>query len=207
MSDDHNSHQFTLPDVPEPPDKVFALATPAHMLDKLYWEIRELKRALAEPPARIRDTHAPSYHAFNCAVTAWHLVDWCWEAASESLRQDMARAFGRSVDIGAFKEGLTQKYRPLRICQQIANGSKHMTLRRPDPTVRASTVWQYVAPLSGRMRAGQPLGRYEYKLVIFDNDVERSAVEVFEQAFQCWHRLLGEWWFIEGHLVTGSPVT
>jgi hypothetical protein len=53
---------------PEPPDKVFALATPVHMLMKLGWEIRQLEQAMteeAEQSRRIADTHAQAYHAIQ----------------------------------------------------------------------------------------------------------------------------------------------
>ncbi|SRR6266851_1202949 len=68
----------------QPPRQVFALATPAHMLEKLWWEIEQLKRSL-EPDDRYRISGVATYHAFNCAITSWHITDWVWESPSHLL--------------------------------------------------------------------------------------------------------------------------
>jgi hypothetical protein len=65
------------------------LATPAHMLTKLHWELHQLRKSLTGKPEHIGYTHAPSYCAFNFAVTAWHLADWTWRAASVEERADI----------------------------------------------------------------------------------------------------------------------
>lgn len=49
------------------------------------------------------------------------------------------------------------------------------------------------------MRAGvDPLAVYRYRLVVLDKGEERSALDVFEEAFKDWQRLLGAWGFVEG---------
>ncbi|SRR6266481_5251674 len=59
---------------PQPhPEQVFALATPAHVLTKLYWEIKQLEISLVTEH-KLTFAHAPAYHAFNCAITSWHLL-------------------------------------------------------------------------------------------------------------------------------------
>jgi hypothetical protein len=57
-------------DLPQAPSQVFMLATPAHVLTKLHWEIRDLRKTLSEKPEHKGYIHAPAYCAFNCAVTA-----------------------------------------------------------------------------------------------------------------------------------------
>jgi hypothetical protein len=88
---------IVLEDLPEPPHQVFMLATPAHMLTKLHWEIYSLRKALSEKPEHIGHTHAPAYCAFNCAVTAWHLADWVWNASSEDRRADILALLGSTA--------------------------------------------------------------------------------------------------------------
>ena len=128
-----------LPILPEPPDKVFGLATPQHMLMKLGWEIAGLRSALSVP---IKPGAEPAYHAFNCAVTAWHMTDWIWQSATaddrvEVLSKLAAPATGKS-NFGAFTQALTQRHRVLHICRQIATGSKHKIVERhPDADVGA----------------------------------------------------------------------
>ena len=68
----------------DPPDKVFGLAAPHHMLMKLKWEIFQLRTVAAEPCEPGAEIE-PGYHAFNCAVTAWHMADWVWQSASPRL--------------------------------------------------------------------------------------------------------------------------
>jgi hypothetical protein len=63
-----------IPIMPEPPDKAFDLATPAHVYSKLLWELGNLKRSMAEEAAEDAGLRFESaYHAYNLAVTAWHL--------------------------------------------------------------------------------------------------------------------------------------
>jgi hypothetical protein len=71
-------------DHPKAPSNVFALATPHHLLIKLAWENGQLRQPL-KTKQPIAWTHAPAYHAFNCAVTAWHLTDWTWESVRRSI--------------------------------------------------------------------------------------------------------------------------
>jgi hypothetical protein len=77
-----------LPIPPEPPDKVFGLAMPHHMLMKLRWEVWQLRSVLAKPcqPDAVVE---PAYHAFNCAVTAWHVTDWIWQSAIPEERAEL----------------------------------------------------------------------------------------------------------------------
>ena len=60
--------------IPDEQPKVFRLSTPMHLLDKLRWEIAGFQRSLRSKSI-YRELH-PAYHAFNCAVTAWHMTDW-----------------------------------------------------------------------------------------------------------------------------------
>jgi hypothetical protein len=196
---------IVLDDLPEPPGQVFMLATPAHMLTKLHWEIYSLRKALTEKPEHIGHTHAPAYCAFNCAVTAWHLADWVWKASSVDRRADILASLGTTAandrkDFGKFQTAIRNKSRALHICRQLATGSKHMNVTDyPDPSVRAEMRWEREPARVGKMRSGDPFAGY--RLVVSDNGVERAAIEVFESAFKDWERLLGRWGFIEG-----SPV-
>jgi hypothetical protein len=191
-------------DLPEPPDQVFMLVTPAHMLTKLHWEIYSLRKALSEKPEHIGHTHAPAYCAFNCAVTAWHLADWVWKGSSEDRRANILALLGTTAgndrrDFGKFQTAIRSRSRALHVCRQLATGSKHMTVTDyPDPNVRAEMRWETEAARVGGMRAGDPLAVFRYRLVVLDKGVERAAVDVFADAFRDWERFLGEWFFIEG---------
>jgi hypothetical protein len=191
--------------MPSPANQVFMLASPAHVLTKLHWEIYGLRKALSEEPEHLGHVHAPSYCAFNCAVTAWHLADWVWEAAPPSRRAEILADLDVEVrgqvppGLTQFQNGLRDRSRALRICRQIATGSKHMIVRsHPDPDVRAEMRWEREPARAGKMRAGDALAIFRCQLVISDQGAEQSAIDVFEIAYRDWERLLGRWGFIEG---------
>jgi hypothetical protein len=189
-------------DVPDEPEKspsnVFAMATPHHLLLKLHWEIKQL-RASMEGERRLADTHAPAYHAFNCAITCWHLTDWVWESADEERRRLISSDFESELrKIEDFQAALRVRHRSLHICWQIANGSKHFKLRKTDPAIKTDQVWEYRPAMAGRMQAGEPLGSYRYRLSLSDNGKRIEALEMFDEAMRIWERELGRWFFIEG---------
>jgi hypothetical protein len=201
-----------LEDLATPPAHVFMLATPAHMLTKLHWEIYSLRKALSEKPEHIGHTHAPAYCAFNCTVTAWHLADWVWKASSEDGRADILRLLGTTAtgddqkDFVQFQTAIMKRSRALHICRQLATGSKHMTVtRHPDPNVRAQMRWEREGAQAGKMRAGDPLAVHHYRLVVSDKGVECASIDVLADAFKDWEWFLGEWGFVEGRLVPARP--
>jgi hypothetical protein len=57
----------------------------------------------------------------------------------------------------------------------------------------------------GTMRAGDPLAVHSYRLVVSDNGIERTALDLFEEAFSGWQGFLGEWGFVEDTFVIGRP--
>jgi hypothetical protein len=196
---------FMLKGLPEPPDQVFMLATPAHVLTKLHWEIYSLRKALSEKPEHIGHTHAPAYCAFNCAVTAWHLADWVWNASPKDRRTDILALLGTTVtgddrqDFVKFQTAIRNHSRALHICRQLATGSKHMAVTaHPAPNVRATMRWETEAARVDETRVGDPFAVDRYRLVVSDKGVERAAVDVFGDAFKDWERFLGRWGFIDG---------
>ena len=71
----------------------------------------------------------------------------------------------------------------------------------PDPNVQVKMRWEPEFARTGQMRAGD-----HYRLVVSDNGVEHSALDIFEDAFKSWERFLGQWGFIEGTFVPGRPL-
>jgi hypothetical protein len=188
---------------PEPPEKVFALAMPDDMLRKLGWEIAGLRRALSASIETGAEPHAPAYHAFNCAVTAWHMTDWVWQSGSSVDRGYLLSKLAvpaTSKDFGAFTRALMDQHRVLHICRQIAVGSKHKIIeRRPDPDVGAEEHRDIEPALGGT--PGIPFSHYSIRLLIRDGKVLRPALEIFEEAEQTWYRLLREWGYFEAEML------
>jgi hypothetical protein len=194
------------PELPQSPSKVFALATPHHLLIKLHWEIRQLRIALeTEQPVAL--THVPAYHAFNCAVTCWHLTDWTWEYVDEQTRLVIAEQLGTPLtSLERFQQVLRDKHRPLRVCWQLCNGSKHFRLNKDDPDIQTQDVWEHRPLRAGQARAGHS-STYQYRLVLTDKGEPVEALALFQEAEKIWIRELGSWFVIEGQsYIEGKPI-
>ena len=108
--------------------KSFELRDTRDILEKLQWELNNLF-------CRQRhDIKACQYHAFNCAVTAWHVTDWLWQDISPALKCDL-----QLRQCKEFQDYVRKDCPALNLCHQIANGSKHCLLEhQPNSTI--STV-------------------------------------------------------------------
>jgi hypothetical protein len=165
---------------PRAPEQVFGLATPHHLLIKLYWEISELEAAVAPapPPAR-----APAvYHAYNCAVTAWHCADWAWKFANPNIKKELSSAVqSASPSRRDFFNGICERSRDLQICRSIANGSKHMGLNVEDATVRADV--EFYGSLEDNPNSWRQV------LFVYDDNKKTRAEVIFRNAADFWSRL------------------
>jgi len=108
-----------------PDRKRLGLERPADLLSKLRWEIDQVM---------VPTDHGAvaSYRAFNCAVTAWSICDWVWNAAAPDPRGTLPAESPNPNANGSepLASLLRDQCRELAICQQLANGSKHFTLDR-----------------------------------------------------------------------------
>src|SRR5271166_3900248 len=152
---------FTVPDIHEPPHNVFHLHDPGALLRKLAWEIRQLSRSTAPDAKRsVSELLSPAYCAFNCAVTAWHIADWTWQSADEETQRRMADKLGFSLvsndgkNFERFASAICERSRALKICREIANGSKHKKLRKPEESIRARSRFNPVVEPHGRFQIG-----------------------------------------------------
>ena len=105
--------------------KSFELRDTRDMLEKLEWELDKLF-------CRQRyDIKACQYHAFNCAVTAWHVTDWLWQDLTRALKAEL-----QVKECKEFQRYVRENCPALNLCHQIANGSKHCLLEHnPDSTI------------------------------------------------------------------------
>ncbi|HEY3776893.1 MAG TPA: hypothetical protein VGL35_02420 [Rhizomicrobium sp.] len=188
-----------VPEQPEPPAKAFDLATPSHVYWKLLWELSNLKRSKAEEDKREELRFNSAYHAFNFAVTAWHLIDWVWHGTDDSGRKYISEYFG-GIELkrrGQLFEAIAEKYRAIHICGQIANGSKHFAPWGEDPAIEAKVLW--IESDGEAQPDHQARFSFQKKLAIRDGDEDfRPALDVFKEAVRNWDSMLGTWGFIEG---------
>jgi hypothetical protein len=154
----------------------------------------------------VADSLSPAYCAFNCAVTAWHIADWTWQSADSERQQSMGSKLWFSLssndgkNFDRFADAICAQSRALKICREIANGSKHTKLRKSNENIVAKTRFNPVVEQLGRFQ----VGHYMLELSVGDERGELSAVRLFTEAFKFWEGFLGDFFFIEGRPVLGG---
>jgi hypothetical protein len=179
---------------PEPSSipNVFAMNQPQHMWHKLVWELQYLTDSMS---VWVDDGGYPEpvFRAFNTAVTAWHLTDWLWQSSPET-RAALKKRFkiscnetqsGIKKGLKRFQHAVTEDCRALKICREIANGSKHMRKENPDPAIKTMATWDPVVEGAGLAKPGDLI----MSLRIADGDKEQDAVLWFIEALGYWDRL------------------
>ena len=127
-----------------PNRKRLGLDHPRDLLAKLDWELDQLNN-LAQ------DEMLSSYRAFNCAVTAWSLCDWVWNAGERISELPYAmrariqtqralrywlRYFGRKVESWQFASSL-----PIAPSTFVATGTMtQVYLRRESLSISRKMV-------------------------------------------------------------------
>jgi hypothetical protein len=182
-------------EVPKPNDipNVFAMNDPSHMWHKLAWELQHLTTSLSVWEDN-DGAPEPLFRAANTAITAWHLSDWLWQSSPE-VRKKLAKRFdlrlretkkGRRDGLRRFQQALTENCKALKICREIANGSKHMRTDNPDEEIRALAKWDPVVEGVGLAEPGD----LNLSLMVSDDGKERDAVLWFIDAFGFWEKLI-----------------
>jgi hypothetical protein len=151
--------------------QTFTFENSVDLMWKLYWEIARIQHA---SPHDIIDMKC---FAFNAAVTAWQLTDWVFDDMTAKQKQSR----GIST-LSGLQQLVTSERRALHLCQWIATASKHRIVnnRHHDPTVTTAVRSAPVA--SGHFP--------DWELVIIDGNIERNAIDVFEEARMYWYRFL-----------------
>ncbi|MGJ4941670.1 hypothetical protein ACQR1W_13940 [Bradyrhizobium sp. HKCCYLS1011] len=174
---------------------VFGMDHPQHMWTKLAWELNGLMNSMSV----WKDNEAapePLFHAFNTAVTAWHVSDWLWQY-SPQLRTKLATKFqivfeetptGVRNGLGKFQNAVVPHSDALRICREIATGSKHMRKDKVDHSIKAQAVWTKEIKGVGFVKPGD----LSMSLRVTFNDREMDAELAFIEAAGYWEKLMIE---------------
>lgn len=174
--------------------KTFGLRTPTDLHYKLLFDIERLRSARSSAEAR--------YAAFDCAVDAWHLVDWTLHAVDEAAHE---RLSGRShagksnpkeprLTIEAsFAEKQRDRLPNLQLCHMLANSVKHREIRRDlEPTLWSGSTnilsWSEPAIETGE-RSINAVTRFTY---IELDDNKYNAVDLFDEMAKQWQTFLIE---------------
>ncbi len=187
----------------------FDIATPRDMLAKLKRELKRVANA-----SFLRDELVD--HGTNCALTAWQITDWVWRVrfVDDRTAQDALAASyavlrtkrGRPID--RFKECVTRACPELALCQDIANGFKHVVAMPPDDRqaagvkdVTASASMAASGPFkfgdgfgsAGLGGPGYVAGGEMFRLKIRSDDGENlDAIGVFDAVVAYWTRFMDD---------------
>ena len=183
-------------EVPKPSDiqNVFAMSEPQHMVSKLYFEILKLMDSMSVW-TKSEAFPEPVFIAYNAAITAWHITDWLWQSRVQT-RDLLAKRFkfsynewsrnGRRTGLEQFQKAVATDFRPLYICQEIANGSKHMRRTKSDADIKAIAEWHPAVEAVGHVKVGDLV----LSLNIFDGDKKWDAMNLFIKVAGYWEKLL-----------------
>ncbi|MDX0320356.1 hypothetical protein GOC38_22455 [Sinorhizobium meliloti] len=165
--------------------KTFDLQGPSDLLEKLRYDIMRLKRARSSSELR--------YAAFDCAIGAWHMVDWLLAAISPS-RQGYLTRTGTKIRSQGFITLNEDRLPGIRECQAVANSGKHriLTIMPDDPSLSARTTVRFDRPLDeGDVHTGQ-FPKPHPAAYISKGDQKIDAVVFFTTLERAWRKVLVE---------------
>src|SRR5690348_858795 len=104
-------------------DKLIGSDDAITWLSKLTWEIAQI---FEHPKDNVS---VRIYRSMNCAITAWHMVDWIYMLSDKSQRKELSRI----TEAHKFKDGkfdlAIQAWCPaIGLCRQIATAAKHLNV-------------------------------------------------------------------------------
>src|ERR1700730_16005423 len=122
--------------------KGFNLKSPINMLDKLKWEIEQVRALDAAGDRKV------IFATFNAAATAWHIIDWV-----KTFNRIYPNERKLPIEPKHYRGDVTTRCPHLRICRQISVGWKHRIVDQfNDPTIQALAVVNiYVRNVDGKM--------------------------------------------------------
>ena len=160
-------------------DKTFFIRTPADLLEKLRWE------AYAPLDVQPFNLQLRAYMVMNCAITAWQMKDWAYNALEASGRlPDLNVYAGRPIKSREdFGEYLIKTNPHMKMAFQIATASKHLQIKEHlnDPAIR-TTVESVEIPLRG--------GYQRDELFVVDGQESMSAHELMHRLYIQWKNVL-----------------
>lgn len=181
-------------------------STSKGMLEKLRRELKRLMRA--------KSNESAEDHAMNCALTAFHVLDYVWYTHfgdNEKARSCIGiSATGNQYDLKReFTEYVTDRSPALRLCQDLAQGFKHVHAR-PIPQAKypgvAGTETKGVhkiidgpgyidedGVLNVPLPAAVTVTTERYDVWITDDEGNsRDAREIFQEVREFWQTFLDQ---------------
>lgn len=176
------------------PSKTFGLTTPTDLYYKLLFDIERLRLGVGSDNVR--------YAAFDCAVTASHIVDWVLHAIDDRQHQKLTgRTKQQNKIIAGFLTENADRLPPLKFCSEIANSVKHVVVTRGTPMNNISTGSAVkISPgFDARDRETWKDVKFAAYVYIVVDDKKFEVIELFRAMAGQWELFLRE----EGLFVEG----
>jgi hypothetical protein len=175
-----------------PPTKTFNMRTPTDLYEKLLFDIERLRSARSSAESR--------YAAFDCAVDAWHLVDWTLHFVGGDRHEELSgrkRAGSRKKSNLTVEASfaITQEDRlpALKFCHMLANSVKHREVRNdlmPNLWTGSTVILSWSEP---ERETGERSLKDASALTYITVDGKRyEAVELFNDMADQWRSFLIE---------------
>lgn len=174
--------------------KTFGIRTPSGLLLKLRHDITRLKGA--------RASLEMGYAALDCAITAWHLMDWLLASVSPKRHEELTGIKqGKSSPAKGFIERNEHRLPGIRDCQLIANTGKHLVLSgHDDPSLETQTAALFEPPFDANDPSSWPRVTVRPVAYILRGKEKVDAVAFFVDMERQWRHLLVEEGFLSASL-------
>lgn len=175
-----------------PPTKTFDMRVPTDLYEKLLFDIGRLRWA--------RSSVDSKYAAFDCAVDAWHLVDWTLHFVDDASHERLSgfkrggpSRKGKLTVEARFADTQDGRLPALKFCRMLANSVKHREVRND----LMPGVWTGSTAILSWSKPERETGERSLKditlLTYVEVDGERyKAVELFEDMADQWRTFLVE---------------
>lgn len=109
----------------------FGIRSSVDLLAKAERELDRYRLAVSSNP---KDFRSHSDHAFNFVITAWHVADWVWKETKGS-----AEKWHECDSFKSLVSKVRSECEALKICHELATGSKHFEIRKSQAQTVKST--------------------------------------------------------------------
>lgn len=174
-------------------NKIFLLNSPAGLLAKLKWEVQDFEDSSKPEVLSAAEWFSSVCHAYNCAVTAWHISDWVWhcDASIQPSLPKVLTSWNKNNDLAQFQEAIRQQSIEIAICYQLCTAAKHWNMfpQVNDPTVIAT---QDVCVQAGPSALSSGRNGFKVNFQVAHSGRSYLLADVFKEADRFWSSFLAK---------------
>lgn len=166
------------------PTKTFGMAEPIDLYRKLLYDIERLRSATM--------TRDVQYASFDCAVDAFHMIDWVLHAVDDDAHLRLTgKRRGSQKIVQGFIETSKTRLPDLELCRQIANSVKHvvMTFGPKMENLSTGSTVRFEPPFVAYQPLPPDFRMFAWAYIELDG-IKHSVIELFEYMGREWETFL-----------------